>query len=463
MTFTPATLPDSDARLHGWVIAGAALVLAGIVAGVTWPLRVALHDQILRREAAAMAAVVDIQRDAGVEELVELGFEPEVIDVFYALLESPRLEGVVAMQMFESTGELALAVPDSAFVDELPAVEQVDHPLAIFHPDQKTPVGLGWGFESITGPWLEVVVPLPAGTSERAWVRYWLDGATVATELAEVDRRLWWQAGVSALGGALMLWLGLGWAFAKLRQRSADLAKANQELLLNSKTAAIGAISAHLMHGLNNPLAGLEGFIADESQEHDRNEPAGAAWAEAAETTKRVRRLVNEVLAVLQDEASGTTHYLTVIEVLDAVVMRAEQNGAAAGVVQADSNQISPELVLAGRVGAMAGLVMGNLVENAVMAIGRDGRVSLAATRLDADRVCIEIQDTGPGLPENVQRAAFSPVASSKPGGAGIGLALSAALAKHAGGELRLLATSAKGTRFGLELPISTLAHLKDE
>ena len=346
-----------------------------------------------------MAAVVEVQQETGTQDFRELGVEPDFLDVFYALLESPRLEDVVAMQMFEPSGEITFAVPDSAFVETLPPAERRALAQAHYHPDSSSAGGMGWGQDAGIGPWLEVVVPITEGTSEDpAWVRYWLDGSHVATELAEIDQRLWQQAGISAMGGGLILVIGLGWAFSRLRRRSADLARANQELLLNSKTAAIGAISAHLMHGLNNPLAGLEGFISDESPENEGAAASGEAWAVAAETTRRVRRLVNEVMAVLQDEASGSDFVMDVQDVLDSAAEKARTNSAAQKIEVSVSSKNEGQQV-SGRVASLAGLVINNLTDNAIAVMGEGGQLEFRAEKITAELVSILIIDTGPGLP----------------------------------------------------------------
>ena len=446
----------AETRIHRGILVGAVLVLVGIVGGVTWPLRSALHQQVLRREATAMAAVVEVQQETGTQQVRELGLEPEILDVFYALLESPRLEGVVAMQMFEPSGEIAFAVPDSAFVETLPPAEQRTLARAHYHADSSSAGGMGWGQGVGDGPWLEVVVPVAEDTSENhGWVRYWLNGSRGATELAEIDRRLWQQAGISAAGGGLILLFGLGWAFSRLRRRSADLARANQELLLNSKTAAIGAISAHLMHGLNNPLAGLEGFISDESPENAGAATSGEAWAAAAETTRRVRRMVNEVMAVLQDETAGGDFTMEVQDVLDAAADHVRANPGSSQIEIAVSSECEGVQV-SGRVASLTGLVINNLTDNAVAATTSGGQVELRAEPVSAELAVIKIIDTGPGLPDEVRAAAFAPVTSRKPGGAGIGLALSGALAKHAGGELRIGKSDTQGTTFILEVPIQS-------
>jgi signal transduction histidine kinase len=438
------------------VIIGSVVLLSGVIIGVTLPVRRALHEQVLRREAAALEAVVEIQREGGTREVRDLGVPVEALDVFYALLESPRLDDLVAMQLFAAEGEVALVVPDAAFVEELPIAERVAQPTAVYHSSSDTAGGLGLAVEAADGPWLEVVVPVTLGNgadAERVWARYWLDGRPVAAELAEVDHRLWWQVGLSMLGGNVILVAGLGWAFRRLARQQEDLARANRELLLNSKTAAIGAISAHLMHGLKNPLAGLEGFIAAGENGQTGGADEGEAWRLAAETTRRVRRLINGVMDVLRDETAAVDYAVPIEEVVTGVMVKS-RSGAAAARVELEFNAAVGKTEVAGRTAALGKLALGNVIDNAIAAVAPGGRVTVGLVRR-GDVVCIRVVDTGPGLPERVRRAEFTPVASDKPGGAGLGLALSHELLRHAGGELALESTGAHGTAFRLTLPVT--------
>jgi len=52
-----------------------------------------------------------------------------------------------------------------------------------------------------------------------------------------------------------------------------------------------------------------------------------------------------------------------------------------------------------------------------------------------------------------VRARLFQPCASSKPGGSGLGLALSHQLAQQAGGRLELARSDSRGTSFRLVLP----------
>jgi len=65
----------------------------------------------------------------------------------------------------------------------------------------------------------------------------------------------------------------------------------------------------------------------------------------------------------------------------------------------------------------------------------------------------LRVADSGAGLPESVRGNLFRPLRSTKPGGSGIGLAISHQLARHFGGRLELVNSSDEGTVFSLVMP----------
>ncbi len=99
-----------------------------------------------------------------------------------------------------------------------------------------------------------------------------------------------------------------------------------------------------------------------------------------------------------------------------------------------------------------------NLLVNAAQAIP-EGRA--AAHRIDvrlgtSERgwAVVEIEDSGPGIPDDVLARIFDPFFSTKRGaGKGLGLPVSRELTAELGGELRVYTTVGKGTRFVVELP----------
>lgn len=101
--------------------------------------------------------------------------------------------------------------------------------------------------------------------------------------------------------------------------------------------------------------------------------------------------------------------------------------------------------------------VLINLIFNAVEAMPRGGRLSLATARWRGSRgeesVEITVQDTGPGIPAEILDRLYSPVASRKGGShAGLGLTIVGRLVDELGAVIQCHSTPA-GTRFKLLLP----------
>ncbi len=97
-----------------------------------------------------------------------------------------------------------------------------------------------------------------------------------------------------------------------------------------------------------------------------------------------------------------------------------------------------------------------NLIDNAVQAMGDEGRLTIR-TRHDEEYAIVEITDTGPGIPADVKDRIFEPFFTTKPIGHGTGLGLDIAwrivVNKHRG---YLKVTSEPGaTTFTIRLPLA--------
>lgn len=65
-----------------------------------------------------------------------------------------------------------------------------------------------------------------------------------------------------------------------------------------------------------------------------------------------------------------------------------------------------------------------NIIENALYAMDGQGEITLS-TRLEGNRVVVEITDNGPGIPDAIRSRIFDPFFTTKPPGEGAGLGLS--------------------------------------
>ncbi|UCD98791.1 MAG: CoA-binding protein [Chloroflexota bacterium] len=95
-----------------------------------------------------------------------------------------------------------------------------------------------------------------------------------------------------------------------------------------------------------------------------------------------------------------------------------------------------------------------NIIDNAVDAMNGKGEI-IIKTHQEGDWVIVEIEDNGPGIPEDVQEKIFSPFFTTKAVGKGTGLGLNISykiIEKHSG-EIKVFSKPGK-TRFRVTLPI---------
>lgn len=97
--------------------------------------------------------------------------------------------------------------------------------------------------------------------------------------------------------------------------------------------------------------------------------------------------------------------------------------------------------------------VLENLIKNSIDSIRGKGKISI---ELSWEKYAIiSIQDSGSGIPKNLQRTVFEAGVTTKKRGWGLGLALAKRIvAQYHGGKLRLVKSSALGTCFEIQLPI---------
>lgn len=99
--------------------------------------------------------------------------------------------------------------------------------------------------------------------------------------------------------------------------------------------------------------------------------------------------------------------------------------------------------------------VLDNLIGNALRHTEKGGHVTLQAGR-KADRLVVQVEDDGDGIPHSQQARVFEPFAQvgNKRGGVGLGLALCKEIVLLHGGSIGMESTPGRGSRFVFSLPL---------
>ena len=454
------------------VVALVLVVFGGAIAIVTVRLRGRLRDQIAGRDAQVLLAVETLRTQTGSLEdsLADEEKNPPdpLVERLNLLLQGDRLQelaaglhGLVAARLFDARGYTILPMPLDLRKVNLGTPElatlagggTVSH----YHPALASETlfsksGASLQTQPPQRPILEVVLPLNRHENAKflGAVQLMLDAGGLAAELRALDNNLARQAiGVFLLGGLPMAGTLL-WALRRLEkannelaERSSALARANTELVLAAKTSALGAVTAHLVHGIKNPVSGLERFVRQQQAER----PDASEWDEAVVAANRLRSMVQDVVRVLQEENSTVAYELSWEELMEVAQSQLK------GVAKAASVNLHFSCDAKGTVGNRDAnlllLIVQNLATNAVQASAPGATVSVRA-RQSPEKVEILVSDQGPGLADDTKALLFTPVRSTKPNGTGIGLAISNQLAGQLGATLELRSTSSRGTEFAV-------------
>jgi two-component system, NtrC family, sensor kinase len=243
-----------------------------------------------------------------------------------------------------------------------------------------------------------------------------------------------------------------------LYDRTEEL-RAQRELIAREKLATVGEIASGVAHEVNNPLAAIR-MEAELLSRSTRDAEASTAAATIVREVDRAARIVRSLLRLAR-RADITPVRIQLNELVRDVAEIRQR------VLRADNIEVrtrmdqGAESVLG--LGQELQQVVINLVTNAEHAVkGRPNAVIELATEARQGWVRLTVEDSGPGVPQEVRGRIFDPFFTTKSPdeGSGLGLSICQRVVAEVGGRIWLEDSSELGgAKFVVELPAAPVSE----
>ena len=240
----------------------------------------------------------------------------------------------------------------------------------------------------------------------------------------------------------------------RLEEKGRDL---YQQLLQTEKMAALGQTVSGVAHELNNPLATILTWserLSSRALDDVTKRGIQTILSESERAAKIVRTLLT---------FSRKRHTTRAMIELNQIVRETLS-------LRAYDQRVSNVAVVEALAGGLPHVfadphhvkqVLLNLIVNGEQAmLAANGRGTLVIRTwydLDQESVVLEVNDDGPGVPDDVQARIFDPFFTTKGVGQGTGLGLTVAYAivQEHGGRIRVASEAGQGASFFVEFPAS--------
>lgn len=283
----------------------------------------------------------------------------------------------------------------------------------------------------------------------------------------------WYIAGLTRPIGVTVIFIGLlweqVWLYQEARARQRDLEALHTELQANlerlqetqaqliqaDKLKALGTLLSGMAHELNNPLSSILLSVQRQKQQFDLPDAAKQRLDVIEQQAERASRTIRDLLVFARRKLPERQR-VDVNEVVKAAL-----------ILQAPDFDLNTIRVVSGLEPSLPEIwadrhqlqqVLLNLFTNATYAMkcahGR-GTLTVRSFRQGSD-VCVEVDDDGPGIPQDHIGRIFDPFFTTKdPGeGTGLGLSLSFGIVEAHGGQMHAENLPGSGARFTARIPI---------
>ncbi len=248
---------------------------------------------------------------------------------------------------------------------------------------------------------------------------------------------------------------------SELQSAHDELKTMQEQLIVNSKMASLGVMSAGVAHEINNPLhiikmynLKLKHFLEDQDTDRDR---LINSIEQIDKNAERINKIVTHLKQFSQTENMSNGPESKIVNLANCLSDLKDFYGGLISKYEIKLNTKYEENLFANASQALLEQVIINLIHNAVDAVcmipESEKRQIYLRLYSENDYSFIEVEDNGPGINEDIKEKIFDPFFTTKePGkGTGLGLSLVRSYLKNINADLDFESTPGK-TIFKLKL-----------
>jgi signal transduction histidine kinase len=248
--------------------------------------------------------------------------------------------------------------------------------------------------------------------------------------------------------------------YSRLQEQMLELKRSHALLSRTEKFSFLGNLAARLAHEIKNPMTAIGTFIQLLPMKYDDEEFRRDFHKIAMEETARVNNLITELLDLVKPKESKLefSDLNSLIEKM-ILLVSPQTNAKKIDVIPDFDSQIGQVWIDPEKMKQ----VFLNLLSNAVEFTPKEGKIEIS-TRKSIEKgkpesVCIEIRDSGVGIPPSNIDKIFDPYFTTKHrsdmhDGTGLGLFIADQNMQDHGGAIEVKSKVNEGTVFLLTLPI---------
>lgn len=246
----------------------------------------------------------------------------------------------------------------------------------------------------------------------------------------------------------------------ELAENLSELKQAQAQVVQSAKLAGIGTLAAGLAHEINNPLTIVTGRAELFLTKLERD-PAYGSTPQAARDVRDIKAMGERMSTIMKQllSYSRRAEYLSEVD-LEAILDDSVQllNGS---IQHKGINLVKQygSVPLVRGVANQLQQVFVNLISNAIDAVPGQGTVTVGTCYQDGT-ARVFVQDTGAGIPPEIQERLFEPFFTTKDvgKGTGLGLYISHKIVTEHDGSIALESQVGRGTTVSVSLPATAIA-----